>query len=108
MLLNAFFVAAEFALVAVRRTRVDEIRETGRNAQGVRVMNIKDDDEVSAVAPVMEGSSEDKVVDEAAAADALAAAGQPELATDAPAEEPALDEPVSEEPATDEPDATEE
>ncbi|MFC1641689.1 DNA gyrase C-terminal beta-propeller domain-containing protein, partial [Myxococcota bacterium] len=31
------------------RTRVDEIRETGRNAQGVRVMNVDDDERVVAV-----------------------------------------------------------
>jgi DNA gyrase subunit A len=30
----------------VLRTRLDEIRDTGRNTQGVRVMNVADDDEV--------------------------------------------------------------
>ena len=49
----------------VQRTSAGEISQYKRASQGVRVMNIKDDDEVSAVAPVMEGSSEDKVVDEA-------------------------------------------
>jgi DNA gyrase subunit A len=69
----------------VQRTSAGEISQYKRASQGVRVMNIKDDDEVSAVAPVMEGSSEDKVVDEAAAAaaDAPPAVDQPEL--DAPA-----------------------
>jgi DNA gyrase subunit A len=31
------------------RTTVDDIRETGRNAQGVRVMNVEDDERVVAV-----------------------------------------------------------
>ncbi|MGK2879018.1 MAG: DNA gyrase subunit A [Solirubrobacterales bacterium] len=80
----------------VQRTSAGEISQYKRASQGVRVMNIKDDDEVSAVAPVMEGSSEDKVVDEAAAAAAAPPADdQPELATDAPAEEPAADEPAA-------------
>ena len=74
-----------------------EISQYKRASQGVRVMNIKDDDEVSAVAPVMEGSSEDKALDEAAAAadDAPPAVDQPELVTEA-------------EPVADEPEATEE
>ena len=42
------------------RTRVDEIRETGRNAQGVRIMNVDEGERVVAVerlaeAPVDEG-----------------------------------------------------
>ncbi|MBJ7353873.1 MAG: DNA gyrase subunit A [Thermoleophilaceae bacterium] len=76
----------------VQRTSAGEISQYKRASQGVRVMNIKDDDEVSAVAPVMEGSSEDKVVDEAAAtADAPAPADQPELESTAP-EEPETEE----------------
>jgi DNA gyrase subunit A len=39
------------------RTRVAEIRETGRNAQGVRVMNVEADERVVAIEPV--GESED-------------------------------------------------
>jgi DNA gyrase subunit A len=42
----------------VQRTGVVGISQTGRSTQGVRVMNIKDDDRVSAVALVVE-SSED-------------------------------------------------
>jgi DNA gyrase subunit A len=78
----------------VQRTSAGEISQYKRASQGVRVMNIKDDDCVSAVAPVMEGSSEDKVVEEAAAAaaDAPPAVDQPELATDAPAEPETSDE----------------
>jgi DNA gyrase subunit A len=36
------------------RTRVDEIRETGRNAQGVKVMSVDDDERVVAIEPVGE------------------------------------------------------
>ena len=90
----------------VQRTSASEISQYKRASQGVRVMNIKDDDQVSAVAPVMEGSSEDKVVDAAGeqAADGEPAAEQPEL--EAPAAEPAAEEgaePASESDA--EPDA---
>jgi DNA gyrase subunit A len=75
----------------VQRTSAGEISQYKRASQGVRVMNIKDDDEVSAVAPVMEGSSEDKVVEEAAAAaiDGAVAPEQPSLEAaepDAPSE----------------------
>jgi DNA gyrase subunit A len=63
----------------VQRTSAGEISQYKRASQGVRVMNIKDDDEVSAVAPVMEGSSEDKIVEEAAAAPEAAGPEQPSL-----------------------------
>jgi DNA gyrase subunit A len=36
------------------RTRVDEVRETGRNAQGVRVMNVAEDERVVAIETVSE------------------------------------------------------
>ncbi len=36
------------------RTRIDEIRETGRNAQGVKVMNVEDDERVVAIEAVAE------------------------------------------------------
>jgi len=39
------------------RTRVSEIRETGRNAQGVRVMNVDADERIVAIEPV--GESDD-------------------------------------------------
>ncbi|MGH2958767.1 MAG: DNA gyrase subunit A [Solirubrobacterales bacterium] len=83
----------------VQRTSAGEISQYKRASQGVRVMNIKDDDEVSAVAPVMEGSSEDKVVDEAAAAaaDAPPPADQPELATESAADQ--VEEVEDQEPA---------
>lgn len=45
------------------RTRVEEIRETGRNAQGVRVMNVQEDERVVAMEPV--GESDDETVENA-------------------------------------------
>jgi DNA gyrase subunit A len=51
----------------VQRTAVDEISQYKRAAQGVRLMNIKDDDCVSAVARVMEGSADEEDDGEAAA-----------------------------------------
>jgi DNA gyrase subunit A len=56
------------------RTRVAEIRETGRNAQGVRVMNVEDDERVVAIEPVGE-SADDSALDAAAAAAGEATAG---------------------------------
>jgi DNA gyrase subunit A len=40
------------------RTRVDEIRETGRNAQGVRIMNTADDERIVALERLAESSVE--------------------------------------------------
>jgi len=40
------------------RTRVDEVRETGRNAQGVRVMNVADGERVVAIETVGEREEE--------------------------------------------------
>ena len=42
----------------VQRTGVEGIRQTGRSAQGVKVMNIRDDDRVSAVALVVESEAD--------------------------------------------------
>jgi DNA gyrase subunit A len=41
------------------RTRVGEIRETGRNAQGVRIMNVEDGERVVAMEPVGETEDDD-------------------------------------------------
>jgi DNA gyrase subunit A len=55
----------------VQRTRAGGISQMGRATQGVKVMNIKDDDRISAVALVVESSAdvaeEAEVVAEAAA-----------------------------------------
>ncbi|MFO0678888.1 MAG: DNA gyrase subunit A [Polyangiaceae bacterium] len=41
------------------RTRVDEIRETGRNAQGVKVMNVEDGERVVALERLAESNHDD-------------------------------------------------
>ena len=43
----------------VIRTRVSEIRETGRNTQGVRVIRLGDDEQVVDVEPVAEGEDDE-------------------------------------------------
>jgi DNA gyrase subunit A len=43
----------------VIRTRVSEIRETGRNTQGVRVIRLRDGEQVVDVEPVAEGEDDD-------------------------------------------------
>jgi DNA gyrase subunit A len=48
----------------VQRTGVEGISQTGRATQGVKVMNIKDDDRVSAVALVVESEDSSAPVDE--------------------------------------------
>ncbi len=55
------------------RTRVSEIRETGRNAQGVRVMNVEEDERVVAI-EALEDKDDDEL--DAAAAQAAAQAAQ--------------------------------
>jgi DNA gyrase subunit A len=63
----------------VQRTPVRGINRYGRASQGVRLMNLKDDDTVSAVALVAESEAD---VDAAAAAAASGTAAAPE--TEAP------------------------
>ena len=41
------------------RTKVSEIRETGRNAQGVRLMNVDEDERVVAIEAFAEGEAEE-------------------------------------------------
>ncbi len=48
----------------VQRTSVDGISQTGRATQGVKVMNIKDDDRVSAVALVVESEDNSAPTDD--------------------------------------------
>ncbi|MBS1679959.1 MAG: DNA gyrase subunit A [Actinobacteria bacterium] len=48
----------------VQRTGVEGISQTGRSTQGVKVMNIKDDDRVSAVARVVESEDNSASADE--------------------------------------------
>ncbi len=81
----------------VQRTSAGEISQYKRASQGVRVMNINDEDSVSAVARVVDGGDEDEVLEEAAAA-ATDGAAQPELdvAADGEAEAGSEDEPADE------------
>ena len=62
----------------VQRTSVRGIRQTGRAAQGVTLMNVRDDDRVSAVALVVESDGETA----ATVTDADLAAGPVELSAD--------------------------
>jgi DNA gyrase subunit A len=45
----------------VIRTRVSEIRETGRNTQGVRVIRLRDGEQVVDVEPVAEAEDDEEV-----------------------------------------------
>jgi DNA gyrase subunit A len=47
------------------RMDTDEIRETGRNAKGVRIMDLRDGDKVTAVEPIMSQDQEMEAVEEA-------------------------------------------
>jgi DNA gyrase subunit A len=78
----------------VQRTGVRGISRYGRLSQGVRVMNIRDDDVVSAVALVME--SEPEVAAEAAL-DAQGELAMPDVNGHGPSEDGAAPEPESEE-----------
>jgi len=49
------------------RMNTDEIRETGRNAKGVRIMDMRDGDKVTAVEPVMSQEQEDEATGDAPA-----------------------------------------
>jgi len=42
------------------RMKVDEIRETGRNAKGVRIMDMRNDDKITAVQPLVSDSEEEQ------------------------------------------------
>ena len=50
----------------IQRIAVRELRPLGRNAQGFRLMNVREDDLVSAVALVMESETSDAVAEEGA------------------------------------------
>src|ERR1700761_5110783 len=97
----------------VQRTAVRGISQQGRAATGVRVMNIRDDDQVSAVALVVESEADTaakvagdgpvSVADDDVVADAAAAqAAADERTTDAPGEQAGADEGTADAPAADE------
>src|ERR671914_325442 len=65
----------------VQRIAVRELRPLGRNAQGFRLMNVREDDVVSAVALVVESETSDAVADEGPVSlDASGTADEPALA----------------------------
>jgi DNA gyrase subunit A len=72
----------------VQRTGVRGIRQTGRSAQGVTVMNVREDDRVSAVALVVES---DASTSAAVAGDEPAADGPIEISADSSADGAGLD-----------------
>jgi DNA gyrase subunit A len=68
----------------VQRIGVRGLRPLGRNAQGFRLMNVREDDVVSAVALVVESETSDAVADEGPVSiDASGAADEPALEGDA-------------------------
>ncbi len=69
----------------VQRTGVRGIRQTGRAAQGVTLMNVREDDRVSAVALVVESEASTSAV---VAGDAPLPDGPLEVSADAPASAP--------------------
>jgi DNA gyrase subunit A len=67
------------------RTPIEGIRETGRNAQGVKVMRIEDDERVVAIEPINEGQNDAPL--EGEAEDSSEEAASDASADDAPASE---------------------
>src|SRR5215208_637664 len=64
----------------VQRIAVRELRPLGRNAQGFRLMNVREDDVVSAVALVVESETSDAVAEESPVSlDAAGIADEPAL-----------------------------
>jgi DNA gyrase subunit A len=86
----------------VQRTSVRGINRYGRASQGVRVMNIRDDDQVSAVALVIESEAETAAT---VAEDGPVSVADDDVVADAIAEEAAeagtVDEPDDDEPSDD-------
>jgi DNA gyrase subunit A len=72
----------------VQRTGVRGIRQTGRSAQGVTVMNVREEDRVSAVALVVESDASTSAV---VAGDEPAADGPIEISADSAADGASLD-----------------
>ena len=67
----------------IQRIGVRDLRPLGRNAQGFRLMSVRDDDLVSAVALVMESETPDAIADDGPVSlDASGMADEPALAGD--------------------------
>ncbi|MCU0314857.1 MAG: DNA gyrase subunit A, partial [Solirubrobacteraceae bacterium] len=67
----------------VQRTAASGISRQGRSATGVRVMNLKDDDAVSAIALVVDSGPEDELPDDGAPEPAAEPAAEPDAEPDA-------------------------
>jgi DNA gyrase subunit A len=68
----------------IQRIGVRDLRPLGRNAQGFRLMNVREDDLVSAVALVVESEASDAVAaDGPVSVDASGVADEPALEGDA-------------------------
>ena len=78
----------------VQRTSVRGINRYGRASQGVKVMNIRDDDQVSAVALVVESetSTAASVVDEADASPDASVGDEFETSTESPVDDEIVDD----------------
>jgi len=48
------------------RLRCDEIRRTGRNAQGVRLVKMDEGDKIASIAPVVSEKEEERIEEKAA------------------------------------------
>ena len=78
----------------VQRTSVRGINRYGRASQGVKVMNIRDDDQVSAVALVVESetSTAASVIDEADASPDASVGDEFETSTESPVDDEVVDD----------------
>jgi DNA gyrase subunit A len=91
----------------VQRTSVRGINRYGRSSQGVRVMNIRDEDQVSAVALVVESETDTAAPVAGEVATPADGSAEPPV-SDAPPEPPADESELGDEFAGDEPDSGDE
>jgi DNA gyrase subunit A len=86
----------------VQRTSARGINRYGRSSQGVRVMNVRDDDQVSAIALIVESEPDAETPVELESGDLVAADGNvPNGGAEAGAPAPELDDPAEPEPEDD-------
>lgn len=74
------------------RTRVEDIRETGRNTQGVRLMNLDEGDRLQAIAPVISEEGDEAEEEDSDATDETSSELSPDESKSA-AESPSESEP---------------
>jgi len=68
------------------RMAVESLRVMGRATQGVRLINLRDDDSIAAVAKVdvLEGDDEDEFIDNEEVVEEISDTDQPDTAPDTP------------------------